>query len=115
MTADMAHELRPHGVAVVSLWPGLVRTELTLMGAEKTPDGREVLRLPGAGEFDLGQAETPRFCGRAVVALASAPDVMARTGKTCRTGELARAYGFTDVDGRVPEVHVRPPAEPDAG
>lgn len=115
MTADMAHELRPHAVAVVSLWPGLVRTELTLMGAEKTPDGREVLRLPGEGEFDLGQAETPRFCGRAVVALASAPDVMARTGKTCRTAELARAYGFTDVDGRVPEVHVRPPAEPDAG
>jgi NAD(P)-dependent dehydrogenase (short-subunit alcohol dehydrogenase family) len=115
MTADMAHELSSHGVAVVSLWPGLVRTELTLMGAEETPDGREVLRLPGEGEFDLGHAETPRFSGRAVVALASAPDVMARTGQTCPTAELARAYGFTDVDGRLPEVLVRPPAEPDAG
>jgi NAD(P)-dependent dehydrogenase (short-subunit alcohol dehydrogenase family) len=115
MTADMAHELGPHGVAVVSLWPGLVRTELTLLGAETRPDGREVLRLPGEGEFDLGQAETPRFCGRAVVALALDPDVMARTGRTCPTAELARAYGFTDVDGRVPEVLVRPPASPDAG
>jgi NAD(P)-dependent dehydrogenase (short-subunit alcohol dehydrogenase family) len=115
MTADMAHELRPHGVSVVSLWPGLVRTELTLMGAEHTPDGREVLRLPGEGEFDLGQAESPRFCGRAVVALASDPDVVARTGKAWPTAELARSYGFTDIDGRVPEVLVRPPAQPASG
>jgi NAD(P)-dependent dehydrogenase (short-subunit alcohol dehydrogenase family) len=115
MTADMAHELRPHGVTVVSLWPGLVRTELTMMGARQRPDGREVLSLPGEGEFDLGQAETPRFCGRAVVALASDPDVMARSGRPWPTAELARAYGFTDVDGRVPEVLVRPPAEPGSG
>jgi NAD(P)-dependent dehydrogenase (short-subunit alcohol dehydrogenase family) len=115
MTADMAHELRPHGVTVVSLWPGLVRTELTMMGARQRPDGREVLSLPGEGEFDLGQAETPRFCGRAVVALASDPDVMARSGRPWPTAELARAYGFTDVDGRVPEVLVRPQAEPGPG
>src|SRR5579871_2265925 len=36
MTADMAHELKPHGVAVVSVWPGLVRTELVELG---TRDG----------------------------------------------------------------------------
>jgi NAD(P)-dependent dehydrogenase (short-subunit alcohol dehydrogenase family) len=115
MTADMAYELSPHGVTVVSLWPGLVRTELTMMGAERTADGREVLRLPGEGEFDIRQAETPRFCGRAVVGLASDPDVTARSGKAWRTAELARAYGFTDVDGRVPEVLVRPRREPRSG
>jgi dehydrogenase/reductase SDR family member 1 len=115
MTADMAHELSPHGVAVVSLWPGLVRTELTMMGAQQTPDGREVLRLPGEGQFDLAQAESPRFCGRAVVALASDPDVMGRTGKPWPTAKLARSYGFTDVDGRVPEVLVRPPVTRESG
>jgi NAD(P)-dependent dehydrogenase (short-subunit alcohol dehydrogenase family) len=112
MSADMAHELFPFGVAVVSLWPGLVRTELTMMGAVPTEDGRQILRLPGEGEFDLGQAETPRFSGKAVVALASDPAVLARTGKAWPVAELARAYGFTDVDGRIPEVLMRPPGEP---
>ncbi|HEV2370275.1 MAG TPA: SDR family NAD(P)-dependent oxidoreductase [Acidimicrobiales bacterium] len=111
LSADMAHELAPRGVTVVSLWPGLVRTELTMMGAVRTDDGREVLRLPGEGEFDLGQAETPRFCGRAVVAMASDADVGGRTGRAWPVAELARAYGFTDVDGRIPEVLMRPAEE----
>jgi len=109
MSADMAHELDGRGVTVVSLWPGLVKTELTMMGAQSTDDGRQVLRLPGEGEFDLGQAETPRFCGRAVVALASDPAVAGRAGRAWPVAELAREYGFTDVDGRVPEVLMRPP------
>jgi dehydrogenase/reductase SDR family protein 1 len=111
MSADMAHELAPHDVTVVSLWPGLVRTELTMMGAVRTEDGREVLRLPGEGEFDLGRAETPRFCGRAVVALATDPEVSRRSGRPWPVAELARAYGFTDIDGRVPEVLMRPPED----
>ena len=71
MTADMAHELEPHGVAVVSIWPGLVRTELVMFGARQTDDGRSVLDLPGEGTFDLDDAESPRFIGRGVVALAT--------------------------------------------
>ncbi len=107
MTADMAHELAPRGVAVVSIWPGLVRTEIVELGARTTDDGRSVLGLPGEGEFDLGLAESPRFVGRGVVALATDPDVMARTGTAIETGALAEAYGFTDVDGTTPGVQNR--------
>lgn len=108
MTADMAHELAGQEVAVVSLWPALVRTEFTSRGAVTTDDGRLVLSVAGGAELDLGAAESPRFSGRAVVALATDPAVMARTGRAWTTAELARDYGFTDVDGRLPEVLVRP-------
>lgn len=108
MTADMAYELAPHGVAVISIWPALVRTEFTSLGAVETEDGRLMLSVGGRPGLDLGQAESPRFSGRAVVALASDHDVMARSGRAWTTAELARVYGFTDVDGRVPEVLVRP-------
>jgi dehydrogenase/reductase SDR family member 1 len=95
-------------VAVVSIWPALVRTEFTSMGAVETDDGRLVLSVGGGPGLDLSQAESPRFSGRAVVALAADPGVMARSGRAWTTAELAHAYGFTDVDGRVPEVLVRP-------
>src|SRR6187551_2327838 len=107
MTADMAHELEPHGVSVVSLWPGLVRTELVMFGARTTDDGRQVLDLPGEGTFDVALAESPRFCGRAVVALATDPDVARRTGRPWTTAALAADYGFTDVDGSLPGVRIR--------
>jgi NAD(P)-dependent dehydrogenase (short-subunit alcohol dehydrogenase family) len=108
MTADMAHELTPHGIGVVSLWPGLVRTELVMFGARTTDDGRQVLDLPGEGIFDLADAESPRFVGRAVVALASDPKVIERTGRAYTTAELAKDYSFTDVDGSLPGVQLRP-------
>jgi len=108
MTADMAHELRDHRVAVVSLWPGLVQTEIVLMGGRTDDEGRSVLDLPGEGTFDLAGAETPRFVGRAVVALATDPDVMSLSGRAQTTIALAERYGFTDVDGSTPEALLRP-------
>lgn len=113
MTADMARDLAPHGVAVVSVWPGLVRTELVSMGARETEDGRQVLGLPGEGEFDLADAESPRFTGRAVVALATDPEVTGRSGRAFPVAQLADEYGFTDVDGRALGVQIRP--EPGSG
>ena len=107
MTADMAHELNAHGVAVVSLWPGLVRTELVQAGATETDDGRRVIGLPGEGEFDLAQAQSPRFVGRAAVALATDPDVMKRSGGAYEVAALAVEYGFTEDDGSRPNVGVR--------
>lgn len=88
MTADMAAELRPRGVAVVSLYPGLARTESVLANAE---------------HFDLSNSESPQLTGRAVAALVGDPDVMAWSGSWLVTAELARRYGFSDVDGRQPE------------
>jgi dehydrogenase/reductase SDR family member 1 len=86
LTADMAHELRPHGVSVVSLYPGLVRTEMVL----------------AAGVFDLSNSESPEFIGRAVAALAGDPAVAARSGAVLVAAALALEYGFTDIDGKQP-------------
>jgi dehydrogenase/reductase SDR family protein 1 len=87
MTSDMADELKSHGVAAVSLYPGLVRTEKV---------------MEAAAWLDLSNAESPEFTGRAVVALAADPDVMRHTGRVLVVADLAREYGFTDVDGSTP-------------
>jgi dehydrogenase/reductase SDR family protein 1 len=87
MTADMAVELRPHGVAAVSLYPGMVRTEKV---------------MEAAAWLDLSNSESPEFVGRAVAALAADPDVMRHTGAVLVAASLAADYGFTDLDGRTP-------------
>jgi dehydrogenase/reductase SDR family protein 1 len=107
MTADMAHELKPHGVAAISVWPGLVKTELVMFGAQTRDDGSQYLDLGGEGAFELGDAESPRFVGRGVAALASDPDVLAKTGRAIRVADLADEYGFTDIDGSVPRLLIR--------
>jgi dehydrogenase/reductase SDR family protein 1 len=101
LTKDMAVELRPRDIAVVSLWPGIVATEMVSL-VPVNAEGRQVISLPGEGDFDLADADSPRFSGRAVVALFGAPDVMERSGKAFHVADLAEAYGFTDVDGRIP-------------
>ncbi|MEV6559103.1 SDR family NAD(P)-dependent oxidoreductase [Nocardia sp. NPDC051756] len=101
LTADMAHNLADTEVTVVSLWPGIVDTEL-LQLVPADAQGQRLVTLPGEGTFDLAQAETPRFPGRAVVALATDPDRRSRTGSPWRVADLADAYGFTDLDGRIP-------------
>jgi NAD(P)-dependent dehydrogenase (short-subunit alcohol dehydrogenase family) len=86
LTADAAHELRDHEVTVVSLYPGLVRTENVL----------------AAGVFDLSNSESPEVQGRAVVALASDPYVARWSGQAVVAAALAEHYGFTDLDGSRP-------------
>jgi dehydrogenase/reductase SDR family member 1 len=93
MTADTAHELASHGVSVVSVWPGFVRTERIDVGAA-------LGLLPDS--LDLSTSESPRFMGRAVVALATDPDVARWSGKAVSARDLADEYGFTDVDGNLP-------------
>jgi dehydrogenase/reductase SDR family member 1 len=87
MTADMATELKPHGVTVVSLYPGLVRTEKVMESAQW---------------LDLSNSESPEFVGRAVAALAADPDVLRYTGKLLVAAALAQEYSFTDIDGKTP-------------
>lgn len=87
MTADMAEELKPYHVAVVSLYPGLVRTEKV---------------MDAAAWLDLRNSESPQFLGRAVVALACDPHIMQKTGKVEVAARLAQEYGFTDIDGKQP-------------
>ncbi|MFI9502892.1 SDR family NAD(P)-dependent oxidoreductase [Nocardia sp. NPDC052566] len=101
LTADLAHDLAATQATVISLWPGIVNTEL-LQLIPADAQGRRLVTLPGEGTFDLDTAETPRFPGRAVVALATDPNRRTRTGSAHRVADLAAHYGFTDVDGRIP-------------
>ena len=87
MTADMAHELRPYAVAVVSLYPGLVRTELVMQAA---------------AAFDLSNSESAEFSGRVIAALANRSGLMDRTGKVLVAAAVARELGVVDIDGRSP-------------
>jgi len=89
----MAEELRPHGIASVAVSPGWMRTELILTGHRT--DEAHWRERPA-----LARTESPRYLGRAVVALAADPRVLDRTGQVLRVADLAREYGFTDVDGR---------------
>jgi NAD(P)-dependent dehydrogenase (short-subunit alcohol dehydrogenase family) len=94
MTADLAHELRAHGVAVVSLWPGLVRTEATDAAfREAAPRYRRILDA---------YAETPSRTGRAAAALLSDPKVLRRSGRALIAAEVMRDYGVFEDDGRYP-------------
>jgi dehydrogenase/reductase SDR family member 1 len=88
MAACMAYELRPHQVAVVALYPGLVRTEAVLAAGDY---------------FDLSNSESPQFIGRAVAALAGDVHIMQRTGQVLVAAALARDYGFADIDGKQPQ------------
>jgi NAD(P)-dependent dehydrogenase (short-subunit alcohol dehydrogenase family) len=87
MTAHMAHELKVHGVTVVSLYPGLVRTE-------------NVMQF--AAYIDLSNSESPEFTGRVVAALAVDPDVARVSGQWLVVAALAADYGIADIDGKHP-------------
>jgi len=92
----MAEELRPHGVASLALSPGWMRTEFVLAG-HKTDEAHWHERPA------LARTESPRYLGRAIAALAGDAGVMQKSGGVHRVADLAREYGFTDVDGRQPE------------
>jgi dehydrogenase/reductase SDR family member 1 len=97
LTQDAALELTGRNIAIVSLWPGLVLTERLMAQATTTEDGR--LEMYG---LDLAMGESPRFSGRAIAALATDPDVVARSGGSFPASALAREYGFTDENGNLP-------------
>jgi NAD(P)-dependent dehydrogenase (short-subunit alcohol dehydrogenase family) len=99
MTKDMAIELRKSNVAVVSVWPMVTRTEHVEAMVERSDP-----KLRYTGTTDYSEMESQRFTGRAVVALATDPGVMGRSGTAASAAQLARDYGFTDVDGRQPPV-----------
>ena len=89
MTFDTAAELREHGIAVVSLYPGLVRTEAVMAAAE-------------GGWLDIRNSESPEFIGRVVTALHGDPHLMDRSGSVLVAAQVARELGIADVDGTHP-------------
>jgi NAD(P)-dependent dehydrogenase (short-subunit alcohol dehydrogenase family) len=93
-------ELRRHGVAAVALTPGFLRSEGVLDHFGVT---EATWRDAIAQDEHFAFSETPAFIGRAVVALAADPEIMARTCGSYATWDLAREYGFTDADGSRPD------------
>ncbi|GAA4235708.1 NAD(P)-dependent dehydrogenase (short-subunit alcohol dehydrogenase family) [Streptosporangium album] len=95
-----AHELRQYGCAAVTLSPGWLRSEmmLDLFGVTE-----ENWRDATAREPHFVISETSRYVGRAVAALAMDPDVLRWSGQSLSSGQLAREYGFTDLDGSQPD------------
>jgi NAD(P)-dependent dehydrogenase (short-subunit alcohol dehydrogenase family) len=85
----LASELEDHEIAVLALTPGWVLAERM---TDLTPSQR-------------AQTESVEYIGRAIAALAADPGVMRRSGQALAVGDLAREYGFTDVDGRQPTAY----------
>jgi NAD(P)-dependent dehydrogenase (short-subunit alcohol dehydrogenase family) len=100
LARTQAAELRAHGVAAIALTPGFLRSEAVLdyFGVTEA-NWREAI----AKDEHFAFSETPAYIGRAVVALASDPEVMRHTGRSLATWTLAREYGFTDTDGSRPD------------
>lgn len=101
MAFTLARELAPHGCAAVALSPGWLRSEMMLEAFGVT-ESNWGTATGERGHF-AAISESPRFVGRAVVALAADPTVLARSGGSFSSGGLAREYGFTDVDGSAPD------------
>ncbi|MGE3304085.1 MAG: SDR family NAD(P)-dependent oxidoreductase [Hyphomonadaceae bacterium] len=94
LAKDMAHDLRPHNVAAVSIWPGFIKSEKIQARPDRLP--------PALMKHIMENGETALFAGRGVAAIAADPNVMAKSGQVLLVSELAAEYGFTDIDGRVP-------------
>ena len=100
MAFALAHEVEPHGATAVSLTPGWLRSEAMLEAYGVT---EENWRDATEGTPDFAISETPAYVGRAVAALAADPDVSRWNGQSLSSGQLAKVYGFTDLDGSRPD------------
>lgn len=90
LSADMAYELKEYNVPVFSLYPGQVSTEGMV----------EFAKYDSSVAID--KMETPQFVGRCIAALANDATAIKDTGKILITAEVAKKYGFTDIDGKQP-------------
>ncbi|AYN32819.1 short-chain dehydrogenase [Streptomyces albus] len=106
---SQGHELAAHGGTAVALTPGWLRSEMMLEHFRTTEETwRDSLRPGPGGEppsapADFALSETPRYVGRAVVALATDPERTRWNQRSLDVGSLAKEYGFTDVDGSQPD------------
>jgi NAD(P)-dependent dehydrogenase (short-subunit alcohol dehydrogenase family) len=98
LVETLAHELRPHGVPVVGVYPGFTRTE-------------GVVDAFAAGGMEPPETtHSPEYVGRAVAHVVADPDVLALSGTGAQTAAYAERYGFSDVDGRTFEPFRMPEA-----
>jgi len=108
---SQGHELAPFGATAVAITPGWLRSEMMLenyavseenwrdaLDARRAEQGRPV------APSDFAQSESPRYVGRAVAALALDPDRQRWNQQSLSSGQLAKVYGFTDLDGSKPDI-----------
>lgn len=95
MAHDMAVDLRPHGVAALSLWMGLLRTERTEWALSDPELARKYAE-------SVPHMQSPQFPGRVIAALLRDPERMQRSGQVLIDAEMGVALGVCDVDGRQP-------------
>ena len=114
MGFSLAHELEPYGATAVSLTPGWMRSEAMLdaFGVTESNWRDATERIP---HFAI--SESPSYVGRAVAALAADPDRKRWNGQSLSSGQLAKVYSFTDLDGSQPDawrymVEVQDPGKP---
>ncbi len=100
MAFALGHELQPYGATAVSVTPGWLRSE-AMLDAYQVTEANWLDATKVSPHFAI--SESPAFVGRAVVALAQDPDVARWNGKSVSSGELAKVYGFTDLDGSRPD------------
>jgi NAD(P)-dependent dehydrogenase (short-subunit alcohol dehydrogenase family) len=98
LVSVLAHELRPHGVSVVGVYPGFTRTEAV------------VAAFAAGGAEPPPETHSPEYVGRAVAHLAADPEVHTFSGGGAQAATYAERYGFTDVDRRT----IAPFAMPEA-
>jgi NAD(P)-dependent dehydrogenase (short-subunit alcohol dehydrogenase family) len=105
---SQGHELEPYGGTAVALTPGWLRSEMMLDNFGVTEDNwrdavaGSVEGYPAAPE-GFAHSESPRYVGRAVSALAADPDRKRWNQHSVTSADLAREYGFTDIDGSRPD------------
>jgi len=108
---SQGHELAPYGATAVAITPGWMRSEMMLENFGVTENNwRDALDRARAqtgqpaAPPDFALSETPRYVGRAIVSLALDPDRARWNQQSVSSGELAKVYGFTDVDGTSPDI-----------
>jgi NAD(P)-dependent dehydrogenase (short-subunit alcohol dehydrogenase family) len=106
---SQGHELGPHGATAVAVTPGWLRSEMMLeIYGVTEPTWREALEPDRPGGLPtappgFSASESPRYVGRAVAALAADPGRGRWNQRSVTAADLAREYGFTDVDGTQPD------------
>ena len=106
---SQGHELQPHDATAVAITPGWLRSEMMLDNFGVTEHNwREALNPDRAGGHPnapqgFAASESPRYVGCAVAAMASDPDRARWNQHSVSSAQLAREYGFTDIDGSQPD------------
>lgn len=108
---SQGHELAPYGATAVAITPGWMRSEMMLENFVVTESNWREALDPARAETgkpvappDFAMSETPRYVGRAIASMAVDPDRARWNQQSVSSGELARVYGFTDVDGTSPDI-----------